>query len=199
VTETGRIRKLEFFGPKVITNITVIDQVNATRIFTIHSRKMPSAIHGKDQVRGTDARVSEPLRQELHAWGMARIAEIHDIYRELFSTRSDRSAQIAAPLLTIAEISGDIDFRARLTEALDRQKRLSVEDRSAEELLGEAIDAIIARDARAEISLPQIMNELALLPAARMTDPISQVPAEFATLRESAAGSHAEGNRRNRP
>jgi len=29
-----------------------------------------------------------------------------------------------------------------------------------------------------------IMNELALLPAARMTDPISQVPAEIATLRE---------------
>lgn len=184
VVEKGRIRKLEFFCPKIITNITGIDPVNATRILKISSRRMPPAVHESGQIRGSDPTVSEPLRQELHAWGMAQIGTVHRQYRELFSTRSDRSAQIAAPLLTIAEISGDTAFKARLIEVLDRQKRMASKNASPDELLREAVNAVVARGARSQISLSQIMNELALIPEAQMTDPIQLVPADLAALRD---------------
>lgn len=41
---------------------------------------------------------SEPLRQELHAWGMANILDAHRRYRDKVSSRSSRADQIAAPL-----------------------------------------------------------------------------------------------------
>lgn len=177
-----RNRRLEFFGPKMLTNITGIDPVNATRLYVVMCRPMPEAMRGMGGVRGIDTRVSEKLRQELHAWGMASIKDVATSYKSLFPSRDNRKNQIAAPLLTIASMTGDKDFEVRVKAAIGAQDRHNGDSITAEDVLREAVDAIIARGSRKGISLPQVQLELSLNPDAQMLTPPHHVDEEFAAL-----------------
>lgn len=179
---TKRNRRLEFFGPKMLTNITGIDPVNATRLFVVMCRPMPEAMRGMGGVQGIDTRGSEKLRQELHAWGMARIRDVATSYKTLFPSRDNRKNQIAAPLLTIAAMTEDKDFEERVKSAIRAQDRHNGDSMTAEDVLREAVDAIIARGSRKGFSLPQVQLELSLNPDAQMLTPAHQVDEEFAAL-----------------
>lgn len=162
ITDKNGVTKiLDFYGPKVITNISGIDAVNATRTFTITCRIMPKTVAETGTIKGRDVSRSEPLRQEMHAWGMNNVPAIVDAYRARLSSLSDRAAQIAAPLMAIADLARHDTFSQLLQEALERHSRQSKDMSEPTDFLKSAIAELIARGARKEISLLQIQMELA--------------------------------------
>lgn len=187
VEKNGSTRTLNFYGPKVITNISGIDAVNATRMYQILCRPMPDAIKETGRIRGRDLKVSEPLRQELHAWGMANIAEAHRVYREKMSSRGGRAEQIAAPLEVIADLSGDEEFVTAVRSAVKRLAYSKSENLTAEDHLSHAVECAIERGARHFISLAQIQSELALMPEAQTLQQPSQVSADLLPLQDPAS------------
>lgn len=168
VTEiSGKTRVLDFYGPKVVTNISGIDDVNATRMFTITTRKMPRDVQAAGRVTGRDITVSEPLRQELHCWGMANAQIVYKSYKQQLSYLSDRAAQIAAPLLSIINLAGDEELSALLNTALLKQSIAKSEvEMDALGLLKMALSELIARGST-EVSGPDIDAELRKIPEAR--------------------------------
>ena len=187
VERGGATRTLNFYGPKVITNISGIDAVNATRTFAVHCRPMPPEVEAEGRIRGRDLSVSEPLRQELHAWGMANVAEVHRRYREATASRGTRARQIAAPLEVIGAMAGDGAFAEALGAALARRARAPEGDAPPGELLARAVRMAVARGAREELSMAQVRLELALIPEARLLDPEAMVPEGLRVLRDPAA------------
>ncbi|MGM0743554.1 MAG: hypothetical protein ACQEVT_18525 [Pseudomonadota bacterium] len=185
--EKGTIRILNFYCPKVITNIRGIDAVNATRMYTILCRPMPSAIAESGRILGRDLSVSEPLRQELHAWGMANILDVHRRYEDKAGNRSDRAEQIATPLRVIADMTDDTAFIEAVNTALARLAYGKRGAAGAEDLVIQAVEAAIERGARSLISLAQIRAELALIPESRLLEPANQVPQDLAPLQDHNA------------
>lgn len=61
VERNGATRTLNFFyGPKVITNISGIDAVSASRTFTVHCRPLPREVEASGRVQGRDCRCRSP-------------------------------------------------------------------------------------------------------------------------------------------
>lgn len=184
VEKNGTTRTLNFYGPKVITNISGIDAVNATRMYQILCRPMPDSVKESGRIRGRDLTISEPLRQELHAWGMSNIADAHRTYREKSATLGGRAEQIAAPIETIAEMTGDPEFLKVVRSAIKRLAYSRADNLSAEDLLVQAVEAIVERGARSVVSLSQIQIELALMPESRVLDAPSVVPRDLLPLQD---------------
>ncbi|MFG6569802.1 hypothetical protein [Sulfitobacter sp. 1A13679] len=186
VEKNGTTRTLNFYGPKVITNILGIDAVNATRMYQILCRPMPKTVQDEGRIRGRDLAITEPLRQELHAWGMANIAEANRIYLEKAANRGGRAEQIAAPLETIAEMTDDEDFSGAVKSAIQRLAFNKSDNLTAEDLLVQAAETIVERGSRVSISLSQIQAELALIPEARTLDAAAAVPRDLLPLQDPA-------------
>lgn len=187
VEKNGTTKLLNFYGPKVVTNISGIDAVNATRMYTILCRPMPSGVADSGRIRGRNTDISEPLRQELHAWGMANVLDAHRIYLQKSGSRRGRAEQIAAPILVIAEMTGEIPFIENVEKALTRLAYGGGGDTGAEDLVVRAVESVIERGARKLISLAQIRAELALMPEARLLEPANQVPSDIAPLQDHNA------------
>lgn len=184
VDKTGATRVLDFYGPKVITNISGIDPVNASRMFRIMCRPMPSDVAESGRIRGRDPSVSEPLRQELHAWGMANAARANIEYRNAMETLGTRAKQIAAPLLVVAEMSGDPAFAARVRSAIERQTRNHADAEGPEDYLKIAVEELIAKGYRSEIMVVQIQQELDLIEDAMTARVATEVPPDLLCLRD---------------
>lgn len=187
VDKNGVSRTLYFYSPKIITNIQGIDAVNATRMYQILCRPMPEDVAKSGRIRGADVAISEPLRQELHAWGMANIHDAHLRYREKASGRSGRAEQIAAPIRVIADMTHDEDFIEAINAAITRLSLSKSETAGAEDLVAQAVAEVIEKGARDIISLAQVRAELALIPEARILEPGHQVPADLAALQDHNA------------
>ncbi|WP_367581584.1 hypothetical protein [Sulfitobacter pontiacus] len=184
VEKNGTTRTLNFYGPKVITNISGIDAVNATRMYQISCRPMPSAVQETGSIRGRDVNASEKLRQELHSWGMSNILQADQIYRQKVATRGGRAEQIAAPLETIAEMTKNSTFVEAVQSAIRRLAYSRSDNLSAEDFLTQAVETIIERGVRNFISLSQIQAELALMPETRVLDAASAVPRDLLSLQD---------------
>ncbi|TYB83742.1 DUF3631 domain-containing protein [Oceaniovalibus sp. ACAM 378] len=186
IEKNGTTRMLNFYGPKVITNILGIDAVNATRMYQILCRPMPKAVQEEGRIRGRDLAITEPLRQELHAWGMSNIREAHRVYQDKVATRGGRAEQIAAPLETIAELAGDEAFIEAVKKAIKRLAFNKSDNLTAGDLLVQAVEAIVERGTRTAISLSQIQAELAMIPEARTLDAPGAVPRDLLPLQDPA-------------
>jgi hypothetical protein len=122
----GRVRMIDFYGPKVIGNTRGVDQVLGARMFRVITAQAP------DGWSATGALADEPalnsLRDELHAWGMASSRELHEIYRNADRRRTDRRTEISTPMLCIAKMAGE-GVADRLNVAMDdpRSNPLCVE------------------------------------------------------------------------
>jgi hypothetical protein len=184
VEKNGISRRLYFYGPKVITNISGIDPVNGSRMFTIVCRPMPDGVRAAGTIRGRDPSVSAALRSELHAWGMASIADAHSAWKRRTASLGDRAAQIAAPLLALADLAGSEPLARAIQRCLDRQSRRSVDTSGPEDLLRLAVAEAIRRGARSELSMAQLRNELALIPETAFLEPKHNVPTDLLALQD---------------
>jgi hypothetical protein len=163
IGEGGQTRLLDFFGPKVVTNISGIDQVNASRMFRIAMRTMPPEIAEAGLITGPDQAFAEPLRQELHAWGMTAAQAVSEIYRTVLATRSTRFDEICAPIRTIVRAADDPEFEQAVEEALRRQDPTAQSPMDRLDCLEAAVASCVRRSGGSFISLAEVQLALALM------------------------------------
>ena len=185
VDKQGNNQRLTFYGPKVITNISGLDPVNESRTFTVYCRPMPKEVSTSGVITGLNRERSDPLRQELHAWGMSTALAANTAYRIRMSSLGDRAKQIAAPLEVIADLSGSPSFAAAMSDALRRQTARRPDDVTPMELVRVAAEEIVARGARTHLSAEQLRCELALMPESMLLRDGSSVPEDLAILKDT--------------
>ena len=185
VDQKGVSRNLNFYGPKVITNISGLDPVNESRTYTIYTRVMPKEVAEREVITGINREISGPLRQELHAWGMANALAANTAYRRRMSSLGDRAKQIAAPLEVIAELSELPAFTESLADAIRRQTARRSDDITALELVRTAAEEIVLKGARRYISAEQLRCELALMPESMLLRDGLSVPEDLRVLKDT--------------
>lgn len=158
--KNGRTTIFDFYGPKVINNTRGVDPILGSRMLQIQTRQIPDALRRSLTLTGSEPEEIARLRNELHVWGMATAGRVYTHYSRSVNSRSDRQAEIAAPLRTIAEVSGDEQIRDSLEAALQRQfKSPRIADNPVD-LLKEAVDNCIRQGADKQITAAQVMLEL---------------------------------------
>lgn len=140
----GKVKRLNFYGVKMINNTTGADHILGSRLLKIYTQKIPKVLQ---QNFGTSEEwnpfVLQKLRDELHTWTFENVSLIDETYCQLFSFMSDRNEEMTASLKVFAEIAGDGELKAGLKRALEFQS--SIPDGSADpvELLKEAVKRLV--------------------------------------------------------
>ncbi len=158
--KTQATRWLDFFGIKMINNTTGVDSILGSRMFTIRTRQMNR--WERDEWEKHRKRVNGPpanLRNELHVWAFDHCREVSKLYQDKYNQGSDRDEEIAAPLRIIAEMTGNAEIRSKLEVALARQGADRSHGETPDDLLYEALRAIVIQGYR-EVMVPHITNEL---------------------------------------
>jgi hypothetical protein len=120
--KTMRTERLNFFGVKLLSNTLGADAILGSRMVRIQTRKMPDRV--VSTVRDftvEDLRNLHRLRNELHTWAFENVGLVEKTYRQVYTNKTDRQAEIAAPLRTMAQLCGDPELTAKLETCLARQ------------------------------------------------------------------------------
>jgi hypothetical protein len=120
--KTMKTEKLDFYGVKLLSNTLGADAILGTRMLRVQTRKMPDGM--KSKVRDfdhEDLRRLRELRNELHCWAFEHVEKVDKVYRQVYENKTDRHAEISAPLRVMAKIVGDPALTAELEKALARQ------------------------------------------------------------------------------
>ncbi len=151
----GRVEVLDFFSPKVVTNICGADPVLLSRMITVATSPLPAAVPAPSREIGDVA----ALRDELHAWAMASATSVCAAYRSRSAESRGRADEIASALWTISDLVGEQPVAQRLksflsTTTVEPQVRI-------DEALRRVMRRLIAEGC-AEVAMPRIQLELAL-------------------------------------
>lgn len=167
----ARIESLDFFGIKVMTNTTGVDEILGSRLFVIHTRKVSASLI-KERIRQFDTQRASmldlaeefaALRDELHIWAMEHAQTVHQLYQDHYRHHTDRADEIAAPLRTIAAHLDDAQLTARLEEALHAQLALKESLDSDTEILRAAATNLVKKGYFNRFTLQQLIFEMELL------------------------------------
>lgn len=135
--KTMKTEKLDFFGVKLLSNTQGADSILGTRMIRIQTRKMPDGM--KSNVKDfdhEDLAKLRALRNELHCWAFQHVADVDRVYRQVYENKTDRHAEISAPLRTMARLVSDQSISTQLETALARQhiNTTAIEDDPVETL-----------------------------------------------------------------
>lgn len=150
----GRIEILDFYAPKIVTNISGADPVLLSRMIAVRTAAMPAEARLPDSLLDV-----ADVRDELHTWAMCQAAAVAEVYRPLRSVAVSRRDEIAAPLRAVAALSDDDAFAARLELALAAEVELSSEPIDA--LAGRALRTLVA-EGMVEVAMPHLLLEMAV-------------------------------------
>jgi len=202
-------KEFNFFGIKVIGNTRGTDAILGTRMLTIETRKMPEGLSLNSSLVLV-GEASTELRNHLHTWAFNNVKAVAEAYLTIFPHKSSRSEEIAAPLRVVATLSGNGQVLASLEKALERQSRVRVSPDAPEEVMREALEAIIRRSAEVDGVLPtwvtvtQVMMEMSLMVDENYGKSFTTSLADIAkpewigrTLRQHYADPDAEQKRTN--
>lgn len=149
----GRVEVLDFFAPKIVTNISGADPVLASRMLTIQTRAMPAAEIAVDHPIDPSA-----LRDELHVWSMCEVSSVVLAYAAQVADVHDRHSEIAAPLRALASLGGE-EWSTRLEAALSLGAPEPAEPESA--VLDRALRTLVDEGC-VEVAMPRLLLEMAL-------------------------------------
>ncbi len=154
-----RPQRLSFYGVKLLTNTTGVEEILGDRIIFISTRKAAGGLFSKQDIN--PGRTDE-LRCELHAWAMDHARKVETVY-SLYHM-NDRSSEIMAPLRAIAEMCEESS--SQFLEAIDRtvQKR-EIGKRSKDcpmSLLTEAVLSL-ARQGYSSVCMQHVILEMMLI------------------------------------
>jgi hypothetical protein len=156
VAERGRsVARLDFFGPKVVTNTLGADRVLGSRMVCVTTASVPKEVTSALDGRWLPSVDTQRLRDELHSWGMKRAVDLWLGYEALPAPRCRRE-EIEAPLLAVAShIGGDWPqrLRAGMGEPLIN---------AAKPALERVRDAVLAIAPGERVTIQQLQLELAL-------------------------------------
>ena len=111
----GRVRMVDFFGPKMVTRTKCPGAVLGLRMLAVPTQALPEGSF-LPSTRYDEAALDR-LRDELHAWGMANACEIRSRYESKRMGIDKRDDEIACPLRTLASFADD-DFEKCLERYL---------------------------------------------------------------------------------
>lgn len=185
---SGRIETIEFYGPKVVSNTRGADPVLASRMITIATAPFPDDA-GDSSRAGGDADRAARLRDELHCWGMASAAIVHEAAAAR-ALPTSRRAEIEEPLHVLAMLCGP-QVTSRLTGALERARGVAPMDFA--ERLRRAVAGALGGLAATEVSIAQLQLELALAGGERAAPSPETIGRTLASIGLRQAG--AEGRR----
>lgn len=168
----ARIESLDFYGIKVITNTTGVDEILGSRLFVIHTRKVSASLV-KERIKQFDVSSSTStgdlaeelaaLRDELHIWAMEQAQMVHHLYQDRYRHHANRADELAAPLRTIADLLNDSRLVKRLDAALDTQRSLKESLDSDSEILRTAATNLVKKGYFHQFTLQQLIFEMELL------------------------------------
>jgi hypothetical protein len=166
--KTMRTEKLNFFGVKMLNNTLGVDSILGSRMIRIQTRPIPKLIPAGMKIEVSDFSVEDlrklrRLRNELHTWAFENVQKVDQVYREIYVRKTDRMAEIAAPLRTIAQLVGDASITASLEKSLKReQTEVNVILDDPVEALTEAV-MMLVRKGFGRVTLNHIQLELSTL------------------------------------
>jgi len=159
-TKTMTVKTLNYFGVKMMSNTSGIDEILGTRTLKFYTRLAP---RGKFKSEEIDIDFTTELRHELHAWAMENIKTVHKYY--LTIDRDVRIDEICAPLRSIADQTQK-SYSKKLNQSIDTmiKKRESndIADKSPSDISIEALIRLINLGYKT-ISLDQVIMEMSLL------------------------------------
>ena len=150
----GRVEVVDYFAPKVVTNIAGADPVLLSRMLPVRTGAMPDGVELGMGVADVAA-----LRDELHTWAMCDAAAVADAYAPLRDATRDRRAEIAAPLRAVAAVVGIPDVARRLEEALSAEPDIVAEP--IDTVLRRLVRRIVEEEGAVELAMPRILLEIA--------------------------------------
>ena len=156
VDRAGNVVTLDFYGPKALTNTAGVEPVLGSRCLSVGTLPIPDAVAAGLDLAGPDGARSQEIRDELHCWGMARAADVHQEYRGI-ARRKGRREEIEAPLRAIAALAGPT-FAGRLAAALAATAPARQVAGPAERVRS----AVEASGAVGRVAIQQLQLELAL-------------------------------------
>lgn len=163
----GRVEVVDYFAPKVVTNIAGADPVLLSRMLPVRTGAMPNDVEFGMGVADVPA-----LRDELHTWAMCEAASVADAYAPLREAARDRRAEIAAPLRAIATVAGLPDLARRLEEALAAEPEAVAE--TLEVVLGRALRRIVGDEGATELAMPRVLLEIGSMSDGRVRLPSAE-------------------------
>ena len=116
VNQNMQVKRLVFFGIKLINNTAGVDDILGSRMITIRTRDMPSDVR-LPRDRRLSLEQAAALRDSLHTWAFCHVQQVAAAYASLFPTPTNREDEISAPLRVIAHLSGN----AHIVTAIERK------------------------------------------------------------------------------
>lgn len=116
----GRVRLVDFFGPKVVVTSRPVDAISGWRAISVRTDPIPRDV-SLPPCRLDDGALDD-LRDEIHCWAMASASEVSDAYRSLAAACRTGSDEAASPLRAIATVAG-ADVLQNLDRTLARPSR----------------------------------------------------------------------------
>jgi len=160
------MRPVEFncFGVKLFTNILGSDAVLGSRMIRIQTQNMPNDFESRIRPLSADDKLKIiNLRKELHAWAFSKVTDVDHEYQNLFTNKTCRDDEIAAPLRVMANLIDDPVVSAQLEVTLSRQKSEdSTHYDSPEKALDEALKNLVIQGF-SEVTLTHIGLEVETL------------------------------------
>jgi len=112
-------KSLSVFCPKVLSGISGLPAITASRCIPIHMQRMKRG----DRVTDIDEYITEPEANELsgrcEAWSKAHLKQLRDARPTGLDTLGDRQREVSRPLLAIADEAGK-EWGERVRDALVR-------------------------------------------------------------------------------
>jgi hypothetical protein len=144
--KTMRTQLLDFYGVKMINNTRGAGEILGSRMLKIQTRKILESFRGDfgNMPPTATARLNH-LRDELHTWTFENAKLLDETYRNLYPKTPDRADEITAPLYVMAAIARDAELSSRFNVALTRQRRPPLSYGNPQELLNEALKALVAQ------------------------------------------------------
>lgn len=159
-TRTMQTEILNFYGVKIISNTRSVDAILGSRMLHINTRHMPedrmAEFKTREKVLLEDIK---KLRNDLHVWTFENATHIRSKYVEMYSDKTNRDDEIAAPLRVLASLTESNDIVMCLERALQMQANKKFEPDSPEELVREAVEVLILSGYR-NITISHLMLEM---------------------------------------
>lgn len=151
----GRVEVIDYFAPKVVTNIAGADAVLLSRMLAVRSGRIPAGAVLPPPVADVAS-----LRDELHTWAMCEVGAVIAAYAPLRAAAGDRGAEIAAPLRAVAAMIADPVLAARLEKALAADAPVAAEP--LETVLSRALRELVETEGVIEVAMPRLQLEVTL-------------------------------------
>jgi hypothetical protein len=116
---------LRFYGVKFVNNTSGVDEIIASRMFRIVSRKLTGELKKELNARRADIMSPRDIvewQNNLHTWSFSNTDKIDECYRVIMAEKVNWDDEISAPLKVLARLANCPEITQDLEVALRRRE-----------------------------------------------------------------------------